>query len=205
MVGMESFEVPACNPVAFAGVIRAVYEPMLERHFGAGIDMEQFVRVAEEHLDRLRKEGSYKGLSTSCDYKEEQHEGEGYLTPFPSLHQKQKPSAGGGRREEIMKQGFYLYTEYMKATKLLLGVASVSRESQRFGAQQGAVGSSKEGDEERRKAEKLKNRRSTTSHQKQMVEELNSGEHITGNNMERHAQQRIKDNMDEDAEAFFLM
>ncbi|TVU29643.1 hypothetical protein EJB05_21219, partial [Eragrostis curvula] len=62
MVGMESFEVPACNPVAFAGVIRAVYEPMLERHFEAGIDMEQFVRVAEEHLDRLRKEGSYKGL-----------------------------------------------------------------------------------------------------------------------------------------------
>ncbi|TVU29667.1 hypothetical protein EJB05_21244, partial [Eragrostis curvula] len=62
MVGMESFEVPACNPVAFAGVKRAVYEPMLERHFEAGIDMEQFVRVAEEHLDRLRKEGSYKGM-----------------------------------------------------------------------------------------------------------------------------------------------
>lgn len=57
VVSMESNETPACDPAAFARAIRAMHEPMLVRHFGnTGIDMDDLVRTAEEHLEELSKE-----------------------------------------------------------------------------------------------------------------------------------------------------
>ncbi|GJN06873.1 hypothetical protein PR202_ga24643 [Eleusine coracana subsp. coracana] len=62
IVAIESYEMAACDPAGFSRAMRAVHEPMLVRHFGDGIDMGDFVRTAEEHLNVLSKEGRYKGM-----------------------------------------------------------------------------------------------------------------------------------------------
>ncbi|TVU29664.1 hypothetical protein EJB05_21241, partial [Eragrostis curvula] len=76
VVGMESCETTAadflgpnddaappfkCDPAVLARTTRAVHEPTMARHFGAGIDMDEFVRTAEAHFDRLIRAGSYRG------------------------------------------------------------------------------------------------------------------------------------------------
>ncbi|XP_062217711.1 probable methyltransferase TCM_000168 [Phragmites australis] len=70
IVGMESYEtaasvgtaaVTACDPAGFARTMRAVHEPMLARHFGAGINMDEFMSTAEGHFGRLINEGTYRG------------------------------------------------------------------------------------------------------------------------------------------------
>ncbi|GJN21363.1 hypothetical protein PR202_gb08832 [Eleusine coracana subsp. coracana] len=63
VMSMDSYETEASDPAGFARAMRAVHEPMLARHFGDdGIDMDEFTRMAEEHLDGLSKEGRYKGI-----------------------------------------------------------------------------------------------------------------------------------------------
>ncbi|GJN21364.1 hypothetical protein PR202_gb08833 [Eleusine coracana subsp. coracana] len=62
VMAMESYETPACDPAGFAGAMRAVHEPMLARHFGDDIDMDEFTKTAKEHLDVLTREGKYKGM-----------------------------------------------------------------------------------------------------------------------------------------------
>ncbi|GJN28197.1 hypothetical protein PR202_gb16294 [Eleusine coracana subsp. coracana] len=62
IVAIESFEMAACDPAGFSRAMRAVHEPMLARHFGDSIDMDDFVQMAEKHLNVLSKEGRYKGM-----------------------------------------------------------------------------------------------------------------------------------------------
>ncbi|TVU29677.1 hypothetical protein EJB05_21254, partial [Eragrostis curvula] len=51
-----------CEATVLARIIRAVHEPMLTGHFGDGLDMDELVKTAEAHFDRLIREGNWGWL-----------------------------------------------------------------------------------------------------------------------------------------------